>query len=57
MKHIDLKMIKMLSSPSIYEEAENILRTARATILKAADERIEAELNYNGQAFPLVIQK
>jgi len=57
MKHIDLKMIKMLSSPSIYEEAENILRTAKATILKAADERVEAELNYNGQAFPLVIQK
>ena len=57
MKHIDLKTIKMLSSPAIYEEAENMLRTVKATILSAVDERIEAELVYNGQTFPLVIQK
>jgi non-specific serine/threonine protein kinase len=57
MKHIDLKMIKMLSSPAIYEEAETILRTVKATIQKAADERVEAELIYNGHTFPLVIQK
>ncbi len=57
MKHIELKMIKLLSSPGIYAEAENILRTTRANILKAADERIEAELNYDGQVYPLVIQK
>ncbi|MEO6537115.1 MAG: SNF2-related protein [Ferruginibacter sp.] len=57
MKQIDLKMIKMLSSPSIYQEAENLLRTVKATILKAADERVEAELVYNGQVYPLVIQK
>lgn len=57
MKHIDLKMIKMLSSPSIFQEAETLLRTTKATILKAADERVEAELAYNGQAYLLVIQK
>ena len=57
MKHIDLKMIKMLSSPAIYEEAETMLRTVKATILKSADERVEAELIHNGQALPLVIQK
>ncbi len=57
MKHIDLKTIKMLSSPAIYDEAENMLRTAKATITKAEDERVEAELVYNGQTFPLVIQK
>ena len=57
MKHIDLKMIKMLSSPVIYEEAENMLRTVKANLLSAADERVEAELVYNGQTFPLVIQK
>jgi non-specific serine/threonine protein kinase len=57
MKNIDLKTIKMLSSPSIYEEAEKILRSAKATILKAEDERVEAELNYNGNVYPLVIQK
>ncbi|HPH85065.1 MAG TPA: SNF2-related protein [Ferruginibacter sp.] len=57
MKHIDLKMIKMLSSPAIYEEADNMLRTVKATITKAEDERVEAELVYNGQTYPLVIQK
>ncbi len=57
MKHIELKMIKLLSSPGIYTEAENILRSTCANILKAADERVEAELNYDGQTYPLVIQK
>jgi len=57
MKHIDLKMIKMLSSPGIYAEAENMLRTVKANILKAADERVEAELSIEGENFPLVIQK
>ncbi len=57
MKFIELKMIKLFSSPGIYEQAENILRSAKATILKAADERVEAELEYEGQTYPLVIQK
>ena len=57
MKHIDLKIIKMLSSPGIYAEAENMLRTNPATIFKAVDERVEAELNFEGQVYPLVIQK
>ncbi len=57
MKHIDLKMIKMLSSPAIYQEAETILRGTKATISKSADERVEAVLDYNGEHFPLVIQK
>lgn len=57
MKFIELKMIKLLASPGIYEQAENILRATKANILKAADERVEAELEYDGQTFPLVIQK
>ena len=57
MKFIELKMIKLFSSPGIYEQAENILRASKANILKAADERIEAELDYEGQTFPLVLQK
>ncbi len=57
MKHIDLKIVKLLSSPDIYTEAETLLRSVRANIAKAADERVEAELNYDGQSFPLVIQK
>ena len=57
MKFIELKMIKLLASPGIYEQAENILRATKANILKAADERVEAELEYDGQTYPLVIQK
>ena len=57
MKHIDLKMMRMLSSPSIYQEAETMLRSSKANILKAADERVEAELQHNGEVYPLVIQK
>ena len=57
MKTIDLKMIKMLSSPEIYQEAETILRATKVNIIKAADERVEAELLYEGEQYPLVIQK
>ena len=57
MKHIDLKIIKVLSSPSIYEQAETLLRTVKANIINAADERVEAQLSVNGQNFPLVLQK
>ncbi|MFM6926572.1 MAG: SNF2 helicase associated domain-containing protein [Ferruginibacter sp.] len=57
MKHIELKMIKMLSSAGIYAEAENLLRSTKANIIKAADERVEAELIIDGETFPLVIQK
>lgn len=57
MKHIDLKMMRMLSSPSIYQEAETLLRSTKANIIKAADERVEAELQHNGILYPLVIQK
>ncbi|UAY52117.1 DEAD/DEAH box helicase [Ferruginibacter albus] len=57
MKFIDLKVIRLLASPAIYETAENILRTTKAVINKAANETVEAELDYNGQLFSLVIQK
>jgi len=57
MKNIDLKMIKILCSMSIYEYAEKMLRTHKAIILKAEDERVEAELKMNGSSFPLVIAK
>ncbi len=57
MKNIDLKMIKMLSSQAVYHEAEELMKIAKATIIKAADERVEAELIANGEKYPLVIQK
>jgi superfamily II DNA or RNA helicase len=57
MKFVDLKMIKLFSSPDIYAAAENMLRANKATIIKAVNERVEAELVFSGHSFPLVIQK
>ena len=57
MKHIDLKMMSVLSSASIYEEAENILATYPITINKADDERVEASMEIEADFFPVVIQK
>lgn len=57
MKYIDLKMIKLFSSPDIYAAAENMLRTTKATINSAVNERIEAELAVGNYTYPLVIQK
>ena len=57
MKDIELKSIRLLSSPDSYEEAEKILRTQKANIVSAANERVEANLVCNGETFPLVIQK
>ncbi|MBX3240798.1 MAG: DEAD/DEAH box helicase [Chitinophagaceae bacterium] len=57
MKDIDLRSIKLLSSPDSYEEADKILRLQKANILSAVDERVEATLKIDGETFPLVIQK
>ncbi len=57
MKFLDLKVIKLLSSSEVYDKAEEILRTTKAAIITAANERVEAELVYGGHTFPLVIQK
>ena len=57
MKHIDLKLIKMLCSTAMYDEAERMLRSNKANIIQSGDERVEAELKYNGTIYPLVIQK
>jgi hypothetical protein len=56
-KTIDPKLLKMLCGTKIYEEADNILRVSKATILKAENELVEAELNINGESYPLRIRK
>ena len=57
MKSVELKTIRMLCSPEIYEAAEEFLETTKANILVSANERVEAELKIEGQVFPVVIQK
>ncbi len=56
-KNIDAKMLRMLSSQSIFSEAEDLVLSVKAIITKAEDERVEAELILDGEKFPLVIQK
>ena len=57
MKYIDLKMVRMLASQNNYAEAEEILRSSKANIIKAANERVEASLDQNGDLYTLVLQK
>jgi len=57
MKQLDLKLIKMLSSQESFEKAENYLRSSRSNILEAKDERVLADLEYEGESFRILLQK
>lgn len=57
MKQLDLKMIKLLTAPNSLAEAENYLRSNKANIISAKDEHVNAELEYEGEMFKLLIQK
>jgi non-specific serine/threonine protein kinase len=57
MKQLDLKLIRMLSAPESFEKAENYLRSNRSNILEAKDERVLAELEYEGQLYKILLQK
>ena len=57
MKFIDLRMIRMLAAQENYAEAEEILRATKANIIGAANEKVEATLDYNSAKYKLVIQK
>jgi superfamily II DNA or RNA helicase len=57
MKYIDLKTIRLLTSPELFNDAEEILRHNLTNIVSARDERVEAKLEYEGTVFPLLIQK
>ncbi len=57
MKQLELKLIRMLSAQANFEAAENFLRSSRSNILEAKDERILAELEFEGAPYKVVIQK
>lgn len=57
MKQLELKLIRMLSAQENFEAAENYLRSGRSNILEAKDERVLAELEYEGEQFKVLIQK
>jgi non-specific serine/threonine protein kinase len=57
MRQIDLKTLRMLTSSEAFEEAENLLRSQKANIILAKDERLEATLEVGPQQYNIVIQK
>lgn len=57
MKHIDLKVIKMLTAHETYEEAEKIALRNGVAIGEAGNERVQASLDMDGITYPLLIQK
>ncbi|MEO9070523.1 MAG: SNF2-related protein, partial [Ginsengibacter sp.] len=56
-KYIDLKMIRMLAGMENYTAAENILRKNKCNILEASNEKVEAELEDDGEIYRLILQK
>src|SRR3954447_7366657 len=57
MKQLDLKMIRLLTSPQSFTEAEEYLRSNKATIIEAKDERVKAEVDYEDIKYKVLIQK
>ncbi len=57
MKFIDLKTLRLLSSPNTYQEAEAYLRTQRVNIEYAKEEMVKATVEIDGVAYPVVIRK
>ncbi|MDQ2718176.1 MAG: SNF2 family helicase [Bacteroidota bacterium] len=56
-KNIDLKMVRVLAGMENYTAAEEILRRNKCDILNAANEKVEANLDENGNVFHIIIQK
>ncbi len=57
MKYIDLKSIRLLSSPETYQEAEKFLRTNKANIIHAQDENVKATVEIGGTVYNVLIRK
>ena len=57
MKTIELKTLRLLSSPETFEEAEKYLRTQKARIESAENETVKASLILNGETFKVIIRK
>ncbi len=57
MKFIDLKSLRLLSSPAVFAEAEKFLRTNKANIEFARDETVKATVNLNGTDYKVILSK
>src|SRR5262249_28855787 len=57
MKLIDLKSLRLLSSPAVFSEAEKFLRTNKASIESAQDEMVKASVVIDGHRWKVIIRK
>jgi non-specific serine/threonine protein kinase len=57
MKFIDLKSLRLLSSPIVFTEAEKFLRTNKANIEFAKDETVKAAVTLDGNTHKVIISK
>ena len=57
MKHIDIKVIRVLSSPEMYDAAEELVTAGKVNIIVAANERVEASVEEDGNSYGVVVQK
>jgi SNF2 family DNA or RNA helicase len=57
MKFIDLKSLRLLSSPDSFQAAEKYLRTQRANIIHAKDETVKATVELDGKSYNVVLRK
>jgi SNF2 family DNA or RNA helicase len=57
MKTIDLKSLRLFSSPEVFAEAEKFLRTNKAAIESAGNETVKASVTLEGKTFKVIIRK
>lgn len=57
MKTIDLKTIRLLSSPEDFETAEKFLRSHKARIQQAENEMVKATVVLDGKSYVVIIRK
>lgn len=57
MKTIEMKALRLLSSPEIMEEADKFLQTQKAVIELAENEVVKASVKLNGSTYPVIIRK
>ena len=57
MKFIDLKSLRQLSSPEVFEEAENFLRTNKVVIDSAGNDTVKATVVLNKKEYKVIIRR
>ncbi len=57
MKAIDLKSLRLFSSPEVFAEAEKFLRTNKAAIESAGNETVKASVKLEGKTYKVIIRK